>query len=66
MADARKKSTKNTPRTRSRRRSSVPKVDTRVLGDLAAQLAQQAGQKFLEDQFNKGLEKLLRPRGAKP
>jgi hypothetical protein len=44
---------------------SRPKVDTRVLGDLAAKLAQQAGQKFLENQFNKGLEKLFRPSPAK-
>lgn len=44
---------------------SRPKVDTRVLGDVAAQIARQAGQRFLQDQFNKGLEKLLRPRGEK-
>ncbi|MCH8922040.1 MAG: hypothetical protein IIA67_02690 [Planctomycetes bacterium] len=42
---------------------SRPKVDARVLGDLAAHLARQAGQKFLQDQINKRLEKLLQPRG---
>jgi len=42
---------------------SRPKIDERALGQLAAQLARQTGQRLLEDQLQKQLEKILPPGG---